>query len=119
MAEPVTLAFRLQGMPDRVLSVPEIQLAGPGLEIGMAGSASLKEDGPVQIEIRDLRAILENWQPFCSLAFPEIALSGKPWRTRTRGPVHALTRAATCDGRLRRSLRGCAGLPVCGNCRSP
>ena len=77
VAEPVKLAFRLQGMPDRVLSIPEIHLAGPGLEIGMAGSTSLKEDGPGEIQIRDLLAKVENWQAFCSLAFPEAALSGK------------------------------------------
>ncbi len=77
VAEPVKLAFRLQGMPDRVLSFPQIQLAGPGLEISMAGSTSLKEDGPGEIEIRDLLAKVENWQIFCSLAFPEAALSGK------------------------------------------
>jgi len=77
LPEPVKLTFRLEGMPDRVLSIPEILLTGPGLEIGMAGSTKLKEDGPWEIEIRDLRAKVESWQPFCSLAFPEIALSGK------------------------------------------
>ncbi len=65
VTEPVTLAFRLRGMPGRVLSIPQIQLAGPGLEIGMAGSTSLKEDGPGEIEIRDLRAKVENWQAAC------------------------------------------------------
>jgi len=77
VAEPVRLGFRLQGMPGRVLSIPRIQLAGPGLEISMAGSTRLKEDGPGQIEIRDLRAKVENWQAFCSLALPETAFSGK------------------------------------------
>jgi hypothetical protein len=43
----------------------------------MEGSTSLKEGGPGEIEIRDLRAKVENWQAFCSLAFPKTALSGK------------------------------------------
>jgi hypothetical protein len=77
VAEPVRLGFRLQAMPDRVLSFPKIQLAGPGLEIGMAGSTSLKKDGPGEIEIRDLRAKVENWRAFCSLVLPETTLSGK------------------------------------------
>ena len=75
--EPVNLAFRLEGMPDGVLSIPEIKVAAPGLEIDMAGSTKLTEEGPGEFKIRGLRANVEDWQAFCSLAFPETALSGK------------------------------------------
>ncbi len=77
ISEPIGLTVRLEGKSDRILSVPQILLAGPGLEMGMAASTKWSDEGPGQIEISDLSAKVENWEPCNSLLFSETVLAGK------------------------------------------
>ncbi len=77
LSGPVSLTLGLEEEPDgKTLSVPQMVLTGPGLEIRTAGSMRLT-DSVEGIDIRDLKARVEDWQPLCSLLFADTALSGR------------------------------------------
>jgi hypothetical protein len=74
--EALQVSCEVEGKAEEVLSVSQMQVTGPGLEIGMHGSARLR-DSLSAVDIRDLQVTLEDWRPFCSLLWPDTVLAGK------------------------------------------
>ncbi len=74
---PMAFTFRLEAGEEGRLAVPRVLLTGPGLEIGMAGSTRWGEEGAGRVEIRNLRAKIENWEPLNALLSAEDALAGR------------------------------------------
>jgi hypothetical protein len=76
LPEPLEVSCTVEGKTHQVLSVSQFLMTGPGVEISMKGSTGLA-DGLAEIDIQDLHVSVTEWQPICSLLWPETVLSGK------------------------------------------
>jgi hypothetical protein len=76
LPEPLEVSCSVEGKAGRVFSVSRVLMTGPGLEISMKGPMELG-DGLSEVDIRGLSVSVDDWQPLCSLLWPETGFSGK------------------------------------------